>query len=303
MYTLRRVKRTLLLSGMTAIVLIVNCHPTKIIECSRLKTPITIDGNSADWGGLINHDPDEPFGIGIANDDKYLYLCLVSEDRRILRQVMRYGLTVWLEGKTPKNSRLGIRYPMGMAVSGGSDRQLREAQGDSESIREKTEESFDAIEVIGPGKPDSLPMKLTVAESSFDLKLKAVPSFERFTYELRIPLHADSTAPFAVPPPEQSMIKIVLESDEPAEEQGSYEGAGESEGGGNAGGEFANGGGGFGSHGGGGGGGGHGGGGHGGGGHHGGMGSGGGRHGGNHEPPEPFTLKLSVKITDTGVEK
>ena len=270
--------------GVSAVMLFVRCHPAKVIESSRLKNPISIDGNISDWAGLINHDPNEPFGVGVANDDKYLYVCLASDDRSVHRQVMRYGLTVWFGSGTSGKNRLGIRYPLGLAGSGVDFRSFKEVQGDTEMMRQKMEEAFDAIEVIGPGKKqDTLPMKLTVAESSFNLKLKAVPTMERFTYELRIPLHADSTTSYAVPAPENSLITLVLESTAPPSVSNS--GEQEHEGGGGMGGE----GGGFG-------GGGHGGG-HmgGGGGHHGGM-SGGGYHGGHHEPPEPFTVGLTVKL-------
>ena len=292
-----RVVRFCLFLGIPAVLLFVRCHPAKVIESSWLKNPINVDGNSSDWAGLINHDPNEPFGIGVVNDDRYLYVCLVSDDQSIHRQVIRYGLTVWLEGGTSEKNRLGICYPLGLAGSGVDVHSLREAKGDSELLRQKIDEAFDAIEVIGPGKKqDTLPMKLTVAESSFDLKLKAVPSMERFTYELRIPLHADSTAPYAVPRPEKSLITLVLESDAPpsaggSEEQGEHEGGGGMGGGGMGGGGMGGGG----MGGGGMGGGGHGGGGHGGGGHHGGMSGGGG--GGHHEqPPEPFTVEFSVKL-------
>lgn len=288
-----RIKKTFccyLFFGIAAVLLFIECHPSKVIECSALRNPITIDGSSADWAGLITHDPDQPFGIGIANDGKYLYICLVSDDRRIHRQVMRYGLTVWFEGGTAAKQRLGIRYPTGLAGTGFALRSSGEEPRDTGFMREKIEEMLDAIEVIGPGKKmDTLPMKLTVAESSFDLKMKAVSSMEQFTYELRVPLSADSTTPYAVPPAKKSLITLVLESSAPSEtgtsEEGREGGPGMGRDGGGFGGVEGLGGGGYG-------------GGHrgGGGGHHGGRGGGSGYQGGHHEPPEPFTVELAVKL-------
>ena len=269
---------------------LISCRPELTINSVQPKNGIVVDGGIADWEGLINRVPDEPFGIGVANDDCFLYLCLLADERRIMHQVMRFGMTVWFESGTSKHERVGIHFPLGMATSGMDFRRLREAHGDSEEVRRILEESFDAMEFLGPDKRDTVPMKIAIAESYGGLLLKTVPSQEKLVYELRIPLHPDSTKKFSLPALKDSFFTIVLESSESASDEGFAARApgnrfGGGEGGGFGGREMGGrGGGGFGG---------------GGyrGGHRGGM-MGGGSHGGHHEPAEPFSAQLRIRLAD-----
>jgi hypothetical protein len=201
---------------------------------------------------------------------------------------MRWGLTVWFASGKSKHSRIGIRYPMGMANSGIDMRQERVPHGDTEAVRRRMEESFDAMEFIGPSEGDTIPMKLITAES-FGLKMKAVPEWEKMVYELKIPLHGDSSTKCVAPFSRDSVITLVLESTATEEatggndEHGSgggHHGGGGGEGMGGGGGGMDGGGEGH----------------RGGGGHHGGGMGGNGFHGNRHEPSEPFTVELRIKL-------
>ena len=139
------------------------------------------------------------------------------------------------------------------------------------------------LEVISPGMRDTVPIKLTVARS-FGLQLKAVPTRERFVYELRVPLHTDSTAVYGLNVGRDSLFTMGIESQasEAGTNHAEHSDAGGMGGGGMGGGGM---------------GGGHGMGGHMGGGHHHGGGAGnGGSQGSRHEPSEPFAFQVHVKL-------
>ena len=267
--------------GLVAVALLLQCKSTIVMKSVWLKDKVTIDGDFSEWKGLLQ-TPSDLFAIGIGNDDSSLYICLHSEDRGMVHQVMKYGLTLWFEnGKSAKN-RVGIRFPMGR-TGGRGVRRFQEARPDSEALQRLREESLTTMEVLGPGKNDTIPMTISVAQSWGRLALKATSDMEQFTYELKIPLHADSTAKIATPISRDSLIMVVLESVVP-EQNGaeSNEEHGEESGRGFGGG-----------------GGGHGGGGHGGGG----GGHMGGRHGGgfsgrHSEASNPFSTKFSVKLAN-----
>jgi hypothetical protein len=164
---------------------------------------------------------------------------------------------------------------MGMAASAIDLHRYGELRGDTETVHRIMEESFDAMELLGPGEQDTVPMKLTIADS-FGVKLKAVPAREKFAYELKIPLHADSSSKYAVLASKDSVITIVLESSAPeSEEQGhtDHQGAGEGLGRGGQRGQFG-----------------------------GGIG-GESFQGGRHDPSEPFTAKLRIKLAGNNREK
>jgi hypothetical protein len=267
-----------------AIALLSQCHSTAVMNSVRPKKAIVIDGNIADWEGLITPVADERFGMGIANDDSALYLGFLSNDRGVVHQVMRYGMTIWFKGGKSKHDCLGIHFPLGMANSGMDFHRFREAQGDTGEMRKIMEESFDVMEVLGPGKRDTVPMKTAIAES-FGIRLKVAAGLEKCTYEAKIPLYDGSLSIYTVPVAKDSLITIVLCSEAP-EFRGGNEGGGHDgypgEGGGmrgERGGGFS-GGPGFGGHS---------------GGRHGGMGGARG-HGGRHEPAAPFSAEFRVRL-------
>ena len=259
------------------IALLLQCHSTAGRNSCRPKKAIVIDGNIADWEGLITPVADERFGMGIANDDSALYLGFLSNDRGVMHQVMRYGMTIWFKGGKSKHDCLGIHFPLGMANSGMDFRRFREAQGDTGEMRKIMEESFDVMEVLGPGKRDTVPMKTAIAES-FGIRLKVAAGLEKCIYEAKIPLHGDSLSKYTLPLAKDSLIAITICSEAPefrgGNEGGSHDGYPGERGGGFGGGP------GFGGHP---------------GGRHGGMGGGGG-HGGRHEPAAPFSAGFQVKL-------
>ena len=276
MFTLLRKAGFSAILGLTAVALFLQCKSTVVMKSVWLKDKVAIDGDLSEWKGLLQTS-NEQFGIGIGNDDSSFYVCLHSEDRGIVHQVMRFGLTVWFEnGKSVKN-RVGIRFPMGR--TGGMDqRRFQEARQDSAAIRRLREESLNAMEVLGPGKDDTIPMTISIAQSWGKLALKATLDMEQFTYELKIPLHADSAAKVAVPLSRDSLLTVVLESSapdpndaQPSEEQGDGPGHGGGGGGGRGGGHM--------------------------GGHHGG-GKGGGFTRGHYEASDPISAKFFVKLAN-----
>jgi hypothetical protein len=264
------------LFGFLTIVLFLQCNQTIEMGSVWMKGKVAIDGDVSEWKSVLR-TTDDKFGIGVGNDDSALYICLISEDREIVHQVMRCGLTVWFEtGKSEKN-RLGIRFPLGR--TGARDRRPQEGLRDSAAILRMREEAFTGLEVLGPGKHDTIPMKVSIAESWGGLKLKATSDMEEFRYELKIPLHPDSATKFAAVASRDSLITVVVESSAPEQSAPS---AGEHGAGGH---EYAGGGGG----------------GHKGGGGHGRSGGGGGGFSGGHfTPSEPFSTALLVKLAGAG---
>lgn len=265
-----------------------NCNLNNVINSSWQKIKISIDGNISDWNGLITQTPDQKFGIGVANDDSSVFVCLTTDDPRIIHQVMRSGMTIWFESGRSERNRLGIHFPMGMAGSGINFHAYREAAENSDSIRQMMQEALNTMELLGPGEKDTVPMRTTIAES-FGIQMKLFPERDNFIYELKVPLHPnDSTSKYFITANKNSLITIVLESSTPetdggstvyAEQHrsGSMEIPGEKQNGLGRGRESFGGG-------------------H---QHHGGMGAGGYHRSGNHEPAEPFSIKLCVKLANS----
>jgi hypothetical protein len=210
MRTLRSITILFMLFGTAAILLSLQCKSSTILQSSRENNSITVDGNLADWNGLLIHAENVPVVMGAANNDSALYLCFVSDDRETVRQIVRHGLTVWFE--TPR-SRWGIRFPMGMEHLALPS--LRPPRDDPEAMNQAIARAFDILEIVGPGKNDTVPMKTAIADS-FGITVKADPAMEKLSYELRVPLHADSSRKYAALPGNDSTVAITVESAAPA---------------------------------------------------------------------------------------
>ena len=276
--------KQLLLLGTMLIALVISCGP-ETIQSTWRQTEMPTDGTSAKWNNLIAYQTDE-FGIGVANDEKYLYLCLISDDRTVSSQVMRYGLTLWLSTKSSKGRLLGIHFPVGNTQMEGAFYHNHGKQGDSAIAKARLEESLQSLEVIGPTIKDSLFMKAVVAQS-FGLFVKLAVSIPNLVYELRIPLHPDSLDKYAIDPGKEPYVKMMLEGGAPpVEPEQHHDYAGSDEGFGGHGGGEGGGSGGFGSHGSGG---------MGGSGHHGGAG---GEHMSHGPEVTPLGLAVTIKLAE-----
>ncbi len=80
---------------------------------------IVIDGQYADWGNYTSYyNEKEKITVNLANDDEYLYLCLISRSRRVETQIMESGLQLWFDPDGGQRKIFGIRFPIGLRVMG-----------------------------------------------------------------------------------------------------------------------------------------------------------------------------------------
>lgn len=254
-------------------IILLNCKSFQI-ESRWLDRAVTFNGKAQEWNDLIVYPQDTKFGVGVMNDDKYLYLCMTSWDQTITSQIMRFGFTTWFEPKSGKDKPLGIHYPLGLAKSG-----FRHGMDDPEIMKAKIQEALDHIEILGPGKDDTCPTRTIIAES-MGIITRIVSSEGNCIYEMKVPLNLDTTNKFAIGVGKDNVVQVKLETSAFGPEGMKNEPAG-GYGGGHGGGGM------------------HGSGGHGGGGH-GGGGSphGGGGHGGSGAAgmSEPFKLSFAIKL-------
>ena len=264
-------KRTFLSIFAASMLLYCNSLQLESRFCDK---PILLDGNIEKWNACIIYPQDAKFGVGVMNDDKYVYLCVTTEDLGLIKQINRAGLTAWFEPQHGKGNGLGIHYPLGFARSGFHQAMTQ----DTEIMKEKIEEARQHIEILGPKITDTCPTRTIVAQS-LGISVTFKTSRDNCIYELKIPLNQDSICKFAVNRGKDTRIVITLESPAvtPDKSENSYEG------GQGMGGMGGPGGGGGGRHGG------------------GGHGGAGGRHGGGTRSGgavagEPFTTSFSVVL-------
>lgn len=180
----------LMTGALTVAALLVGCSSLLDLSSRWRNREIVIDGNGADWQGATTYVRSAGAAVGIANDADNLFVCLQTSDRATQFQIVRSGLTVWFDRTGGTNKVFGIRFPVG-------GRDVMQMSGDAalEGFQEAIRRSQGELELLGPGEDDRrrytmLEGKGVVARVGFNE--------ETLVYELKIPLWASSTHPFAV---------------------------------------------------------------------------------------------------------
>src|SRR3972149_1973245 len=61
---------------------LMGCSATKEISSLWNDNKIIVDGSQSDWGSETVYLEDEGLTLGVKNDQEFLYVCIVSQERR-----------------------------------------------------------------------------------------------------------------------------------------------------------------------------------------------------------------------------
>jgi hypothetical protein len=169
--------------------------------CSTLKLEsawrnrdLTIDGKSEDWLGTKYYFEDISASVGLINDDRHLYISLMTENRMIMGQIMMQGLTLWLDPKGGKDKTFGIKFPLGRQEG---ERMTQESMEklDREEMMERSQEALEELAILG--SEDEVIEKLPVEDAKgIEVKLRIESGL--LIYEIKVPLSSSEEHPYAV---------------------------------------------------------------------------------------------------------
>jgi len=181
--------------------LLVGCGGSPELESKRRDREIVIDGQLDDWAGAVSYMEKENVAIGIFNDDEFLYLCLSSGEPKVRNQIMMRGMTLWLDAQGGKNKNFGIRFPLGMMESMGSEFRMltrgRESVPDQDlqKLEENFATSLAEIEILGPDKEDK---RRLARKATTGIEVDAKLASGTLVYEIKIPLAKSDRYPYAI---------------------------------------------------------------------------------------------------------
>jgi hypothetical protein len=198
-----------MITGLTVIT--AGCASTVRESAWRTKD-ITIDGNSTEWDTIASGN--DQLRIGILNDEKYLYLCIISKDRDICRQALAFGCTVMVEPKSGHGNLLGIHYPIGISRNGMPLARPGRGEESKEPNEERILQSLSGMEIIGPQKDESRGLSKSAAES-FGIHVCILSCPDSFVYELQLPLNTDSVCIFSIGAGNDSLVRVRLVTTKP----------------------------------------------------------------------------------------
>lgn len=172
---------------------------------------IKIDGMDDDWD-MKNLEvvKESKIAVGLANDEKYLYLSVAPLDRGVAMQIMTMGFTAWFDSTGRGDKIFGIRYPIGFEGA-MLPMSLHERGQSGDPFEEITKGKSNEVEIIGPGKLDRT--RLTFHEL-IGITLKLSHQKNGMFYELRVPLRTLGKYPYAINAKNERSISILLETGE-----------------------------------------------------------------------------------------
>jgi hypothetical protein len=171
---------------------------------------ITIDGIDAEWRNALLYIEKAKASVGVANDERYIYICLVSVDRTTGTQMARLGFTVWFDHKGGKEKTFGIHFPLGMQ-EGEHPLRVRESMQDPDKYQKMFEDLGNEIEIIGPGKGQRVRMSRLLTQG---IEVELGYSKGRLVYELKVPLDQSAEHPYAIGTDTDKQIGLGFETPE-----------------------------------------------------------------------------------------
>ncbi len=172
---------------------------------------VTVDGENTEWQNKLTYIENKNVSIGLINDENSLYVCLITNDRQLQRQIMGMGFTLWFDSTGDKGKKFGIRFPLGLRESGMSGTRQGISGENSERFQELFENSLTELEILGPGKYDVNRMAISEL-SGIDIHVGLFNG--SFVYELKVPLAQGKDHPYAIGTKPGEKIGIGFETPE-----------------------------------------------------------------------------------------
>ena len=189
------------------------CSSGKQMISGWQKEELKVNGDFSYWRANVQEIPDKRFGVGFTNDDKFLYLCLTTDDHSKISQIFRNGFVVWFEPENGNQKTFGIKYPR---VNISDKRpQMNEPNSEEMPLQNnqnnfgKMLENQNEFEVVNQDKYPLLALPLLNKEG-----IEAKLSFHegRLIYELKVPLAVSKQFSIAAGVLPGERIKIKFET-------------------------------------------------------------------------------------------
>jgi hypothetical protein len=100
---------------------IAGCSPKLAPEGHYQQTPVVADGSADDWALPLRFSNTAfTMQYNVTNDDKNLYICVVSNDDNTQLRILRSGMTIYFDPKGKKNKDISLHFPIQKQSDPGS---------------------------------------------------------------------------------------------------------------------------------------------------------------------------------------
>jgi hypothetical protein len=210
------------------------CSSSQSIVSTWNKQEIKIDGDPSEWLPIMQQIPDKKVSVGFRNDDKFLYLCLMTEDRSKIFQLLRSGFVVWFETESKEYKTYGVRYPLPVDFSEqtprnreagiNGPREMNKDLGQMEDLEKLIQTFFQKQNELEVVNKDKFPLTALSLPNKEGTEAKFGVYRGMLVYELKVPLAVGGDYSFSAGAVPGDNLKIRFETEplavKPTGEQG-----------------------------------------------------------------------------------
>jgi len=185
-----RMRTVLICSGLLGFCFFLSgCAAPRVYSVRRDRN-IIIDGKNEEWDDVKTYIRSKNVAVGAFDDDKFLYLYLVTWDPELRSRILRFGLTTWFDASGGKHKNLGVHFPSGVSVE---------------------QDELSEIEIMNGGSGRVMRMKADLMKNK-GVEVKIGHVEQDVIYELKIPLRKSEETPYAVGAQSSGIISVCFET-------------------------------------------------------------------------------------------
>ena len=199
--------------GLLSLVFLSGCGGEQQLLSNWTNQQIKIDGETSDWQNNLNYLKDENVALGFKNDNKFVYVCLTTNDFTKVFPMLRGGFITWFE---PENGgkTIGVKFPINNISNTdkvpSSSEEIYNRRNPGEFINRMLERQNE-LQILNEDKLILTDMPIKNKEG---IEAKLGYNSDRFVYELKVPL-SDSNYAYKLSANPGGKLKIRFETEQP----------------------------------------------------------------------------------------
>ncbi len=218
MYSKKLARKIVISISIFLFVIVNGCSSVKETASSWRNNEIKIDGDISDWQNSLVSIPDKKLAVGFKNDDKFLYISLITDDRVKVMQMLRGGFITWFIPNGRSDKTFGVKFPLANKdlLSEELNNMNRETfqqenRGNMEKQLSRLLIQQKEFEVINK---DKFPLSLMYLENKEGIKVKLGYTENNFVYELQVPLISGENYTYTIKAAPGEKVNIRFETEQ-----------------------------------------------------------------------------------------
>ena len=234
----RLVKLVFVIIAFIFSIIATGCTPSQQIISTWQNHEIKMNGDVEEFRSAILQVPDKNYLIGFKNDDKFLYLCLTTNDRGKIMQMFKGGFITWFLPESSDSKPFGISFPQANILpdqqefkqnNQGLSGEFSRRQENPDNLFDKMVIQQTQLTIVNEKKYPLVDLPL-VNKEGIVAKLSVKDNL--FVYELKVPLAVGTeySYPAGVIPGNSIFVRFETEKiEEKKESSDQEEGSGQSQ--------------------------------------------------------------------------